>query len=285
MYHNLIIFINSTMNIFKSISNVASVAYTELLYLTCYWKNIPKYKGLYAQFPNTTDSNVTAVMIMLHGMNSNSGQFAQHIDKIVEYNVYHNDCIRMFVPEIRNRGMDTVEKCGEDVYSSISDKLDDIVRKGIRVFILGISNGGRIGLYLYNKIMDKYNYDKLYLSTLGSPLRGTRVANLAIQTGLYVATLYRNNPNVLNELSYESETSLDLIKKCSKHTFFPNNTKFYSSNCDIMITPPSAGTIEDHKNNTLVDGIGHNGLIIYCHQDQLSWCFDVMTSTNQDCTN
>ncbi len=268
------------MNILKSISSAASLGYTELVYFTCYRVNIPEYNGLYAQFPNITDPNVTALIIMLHGMNSSSGQFALHIDKVIEHNKDHNDCVRMYIPEIRNNGMDTLEKCGEDIYSSIQDKLDDIVHRGISVFILGISNGGRIGMYLYDKIMDRYHYDKLYLSTLGSPLRGTKIANLAKQSGLYMATPYRSNPNVLSELMYESDTSLDLIKKCNRYESFPNNTKFYSSNGDIMISPPSAGIIEGHKNNVILDGIGHNGMIIYYHQDQLLWCFDIIKSNN-----
>jgi len=104
------------------------------------------------------------------------------------------------------------------------------------------------------------------------------MANLAKMSRVHRITKYRGNSDVLDELSYESDVSMDLIKKCSQYESFPTNTRFYASRSDIMNRPYTCAVIDGHPNNVIVDGIGHDGLIIYYHQDQLMWCWARMTN-------
>jgi hypothetical protein len=263
---------------FFSIPNIISSVCTEILFQVKYKINFPKYKGIYGTFPEI-DDKTSAVMIMLSGMNSCSGQYLIHIDHVNEYNKNNDNQIKMFIPEVLDNGRNNLDKCGDKVFNSISEHLDQIIEKKINIFIIGISNGGRVGLYLYDKIMSKYDYDRLYISTLGSPLKGTYLANIAKMSRLIWLTHYRNVPYVLDEISYHSDTAMNLVEKCKKYKSFKTNTRFYVSKNDVMIFPYSCGLIEEH-NNVIVEGIGHNGLVIYCHNDQLTWCYETIKANN-----
>jgi len=114
-------------NVSNNVCNAAFSVYTEILYGVKYHGNIPKYNGKYGTFPSVTEEVTTALMIMLHGMNSSSGQFAMHIEKVKEHNQNHNNDTKMFIPEINNKGMNNLDKCGDEIYQKIANQLDYMV--------------------------------------------------------------------------------------------------------------------------------------------------------------
>jgi len=215
----------------------------------------------------------------LHGMNASSGQFQLHMGEFEKYISDHGNCIKLFIPEILNKGMAILETCGNDVYSKIAKELPNIINLGIPIIFVGISNGGRIALFLYSKIMETHNYKNTFITTLGSPLRGTYIANLTLMTGTYYLSKYRNNSDVLHELKFNSKISSELVDRCTSFDNFRTNTLFYTSTNDYLIYPHTCGILDNH-NNKIVDGVGHNGLILYYHKDQVLWCISLVDQKN-----
>lgn len=268
------------------IYNVASSLYTEAEYFIKHRKNIAQFNGKYDTFPSIyvndyvndnddfNNTNMKSIIIMLHGMNSSSGQFWLHIKELEKY----NDYIKLYIPEITNRGMCTLQQSGDPVYSEIDKHIRDIIKKNIRIILIGISNGGRVALYIYSKIMDNYNYNNVYVSTLGSPLRGTYLADIALITKGYYLSNYFGNEKVIEELRYDSDVSRSLIEKCLKYDNFKNNTRFYTAKYDAMVFPYKCAILENHSNNKIIEDVGHNGLIIYYYKDQIDWIIKISES-------
>lgn len=207
------------------------------------------------------NEDTKGLAIMLHGMSDYPKQFYYHID---EFKKIPN--IALFVPKILDKGLNTLENCGTDIYNKIN--LTNVIKYNIPIYLIGISNGGRICLYLFTKIIEQYK--NIYVTTLGSPLNGTYMANIALSTRLYVCTKYYNKGHVLEELTMNSDTAKELIKSCSKHDIFKTNTKFYSANQDVVVFPYTCSTI-DGFNNSFIDECGHDGLIVKCYKDQINW--------------
>ena len=62
-----------------------------------------------------------------------------------------------------------LEICGKDIYDKIN--LTNIIKYNIPIYLIVISNGGRICLYLFTKIID--HYKNIYVTTSVLPLYGT----------------------------------------------------------------------------------------------------------------
>ena len=271
--------LNSVYNMTKTLKLFSTAIGSEITYgVTLNWSRIT-HDGKYGAFPTIT-ADTKCVIIMIHGMNSSSGQFQLHMNEIEKYNTDHNQCIKMFIPEVLNKGMTKLHDCGNDIYSKISSHLDVIHKQKIPVILIGISNGGRIALYLYSKIMDNYPEIRLYITTLGSPIKGTYLANIALNSGLYRLTKYASNPDVLSDLTYDSEESKQLIEKCMKYSNFKSKTRFYVSKQDFLVFPHTCGIMDNHDNQ-IVDGVGHDGLVMYFYKEQVMWCINIAENNVQ----
>lgn len=265
--------LNSVSNMTRTLKLFSTAIGSEIAYgATLNWSRAT-YDGRYGTFPVIT-IDTKCVIIMIHGMNSSSGQFQLHINEIEKYNNVHNHSIKMFIPEVINKGMNKLQDCGDDIYSKISSHLDVIHKQKIPVILIGISNGGRVTLYLYSRIMDNNPQLNLYITTLGSPIKGTYLANIALNSGLYRLTKYARNPDVLSDLMYDSELSKQLIQKCEKYSDFKSRTRFYISKQDFLVFPYTCGILDNHDNQ-IVDGVGHDGLVMYFYKDQVMWCIGI----------
>src|SRR5207249_730761 len=110
-----------------------------------------------------------ALIIFLHGMNACPNQFKTHLQ------IYEkNDQLALFAPYIYNKGLAPINETGQQLLSTIPDTQFEIP-----VFLVGISNGGRLCLWLYKHL--KPRFSEVYITTLGAPINGTYMANLALK--------------------------------------------------------------------------------------------------------
>lgn len=219
------------------------------------------------------DNNTEAVVVMLHGLDGSSDQFTTYTNKLLNKN------IRCIVPEILNKGNDLLKECGDDVYTKIKNILSMVVKLNIPLFIIGYSNGGRIALYLYLKLMNEYKEfrNKIYVSTIATPIKGTLMANYALEHKWYQSKIhtYPNAYSALVELCYENETSINILNSCLNYDSFKINTKFYASTCDTVVYPVECAIVTE-CDNIIIDDIDHNSIFLHCHNDQISWIIRMM---------
>ena len=246
---------------------LASAVYFEA-YNTAEMLMSPNYEE-YHNFP-IINEDTKAVVMAFHGMNNYPKQFRRHFEelkKIVD--------IAIFAPKILDRGVNTLEKTGKDIYDKID--MTNIIKYNIPVFLLGISNGGRICLYIFDKFVSIHNYKNIYLSTLGSPLNGTYMANIALSFGALhnLVPNYYGKGFVLEELKSGSDVAKDLLHRCMSYDIFKTNTKFYAADQDNVVFPYTCSTINGYD-NTHVSGCSHNGLMIKCSKDQVDWIFNIL---------
>lgn len=248
--------------------------FSEVSYLVNYdiWRKF--YDGKYSKFPQI-DASTASLVIMLHGLYSSSGQFQKHIDFFENYNSKNNRKIKMFVPEILNRGYAELNLCSNAIFDQFKDYINNIIDLRLPIIFLGFSYGGRIALYLYAKVSQLYNYDYVYVSAIASPLKGTLLANKIIKNGLYKLSAYKDIYNVLLELSHNSDISTSLVDNCIKYSRFYTNTKFYASTDDMIVYPYTSSIVE-FCNNVVINGIGHNGLLVHFCKDQVMWCLKII---------
>jgi surfactin synthase thioesterase subunit len=225
--------------------------------------------------------NNDALIIMLPGLDGESDQYNMYINKLSQYN------IKCIVPEIANKGNDLLKICGESVYNNINDIITSLVSFTdliIPVFIIGYSNGGRIALYLYAKLMEKYERelgDRIYVATVAAPIKGTMMANIALTLQLYLSKIntYPNALDALLELQYTSETSMTILNQCLRYDNFKTHTKFFAAVNDIAIQPINCATVDEcDKANCVINDItiGHHNILNYCCDDILKWIISII---------
>lgn len=261
----------------KYISNIGNSIYNDAAYYATVKVNMGIYNDKYKKMP-IFKNDTKALVIKLHGMNAEPGQFMLHMNQFEKYNIEHNNTIQIYVPEILNKGMATVASCGDAIFAEIDTFLKNMYRT-IPIFLIGISNGGRIGLYLYSKIQQTYNHDRIYLTTLGAPLKGTHMIDVMTMTRAHWFTNYAQHNDVIDEMRFDSPKSKELIANCEAHTSFKNNTRLYASTNDIFINPYTCGILDGH-NNVVVSDVGHNGLVYKYYSDQIDWCIKIIEKLN-----
>jgi hypothetical protein len=268
-----------TTNINTQISNMRTLKAalkSELEYATTINRCRHIYDDKYITFPTITP-DTKELQIDIHGMNSSSGQSMIQFNEVEKYNLKHPGSIKIFAPQVINAGLEELQICGDAIYAQICPHLDTITRLNIKIVILGISNGGRVGLYLYATIFVSHPTAELYLSTLGSPIQGTYLADLAEKSCAYKMTKYKSCPEVLSELKPSNSIYRQILERCQKDPKFQSRTRFYVSKRDVLIYPFTCGILEGH-NNQIVDDVIHNGLVLKYAKEQIQWCISLIDS-------
>lgn len=259
--------------------NMGSSVLSELEYFLTLKQSIKTYDGKYNSVRIST--NTKALHVMLHGMNSSSGQFQLHMNEVEKYNFEHDDKISVFAPEIIEKGFVELELSGEDVFSKLEPHIERIMNSNISIFLIGISNGGRVALYVYSRIMEKYNYKNVFVTDLGSPIKGTLMADILLASKLHKFSNYRENEDVLEELKLNSDTATSLLAKCESYPNFKINTMFYFARYDALVNSKEYIEDYDDENVKVEDTVGHNGLIRKCYKEQIEWCIEKMNACNE----
>lgn len=259
------------MNLLNNSKFYISSVSTELNYLFRYR---PYYHANEDVFINTkmnidTNNSIKPLFIMLHGLNSSSRQFNHH----VEYLKSKNIDVDIFIPQIPKRGFEDLEVCCDKIMSTLLSYKGDDIRNGVRkIFIIGISNGGRVGMLLYKSIYELNNSNIIYFTTLGSPLRGTRSASIVKNYNLEILTKFHKHKGIIESFCENNDVCNELVNYLTNNIFdFNKRSRLYASNHDMVVFPASCATI-DGCDNIIVDGIGHDGLIIEFFMDQIDWC-------------
>lgn len=115
----------------------------------------------YDKFPEIKD-NTKALVLLLHGMNGSGRQFANHL-KLLD-NEENKDKFAIYMPKILDGGMNDINLCIENLMINFKQPSEDLP-----IFLIGISNGGRIALGLY-PILTLYS-KYVYISTIGTPIK------------------------------------------------------------------------------------------------------------------
>jgi len=268
-----------TANVNTQLTNMrtlTSALKAEIEYATTVNRCRHIYDDKYSSFPTIT-FGTNELQICIHGMRSSPGQFLLQFNEAEKHNLKHPGSIKIFAPPVVKAGLEELEICGDAIYAQICPHLDLITRLNIKIVILGISNGGRIGLYLYAKIFESHPTAQLYFSPLGSPIQGTYLADFAEKTGVYKMTAYRSCPEVLSELKRSNDIYQQLLKRCQKDPNFQSRTRCYVSTKDILIYPHDCGILEGHDNQ-IVNDVLHNGLVLKYAKEQIQWCISLIDS-------
>jgi hypothetical protein len=217
-------------------------------------------KCCYTMFPEIT-TETRAIVLFLHGINSDPSQFTDH------FSLYEaNKHFALFSPHIYMKGMISSQKCGERILVCIPPNIRD---HNLKLIIVGFSNGGRIGLWLYPRL--KPLFSQVYLTTIGSPLKGTCMPNLLLNSKLYLCTAYRNHVEVLKRLGTDSTETKELIAECQLDPQFTKNVMTYASKTDISVQPYTNAIIPDGSHK-IIEGHGHNSMTPFLMAEQYKWC-------------
>jgi len=223
-------------------------------------------KSSYTSFPKIT-TETRALIVFLHGMNSDPKQFIDH------FSLYEsNKHFALYSPHIYMKGMSSLEQCGESILTSVPANIKNY---NIKLIIIGISNGGRLGLWLYPKLRSLFS--QVYLTTLGSPLKGTYMANLLLDYKLYYFLHYRNHIDVLKQLRNDSKVSQLLLPECQLDSQFNKNIMTYASKTDILIQPYTNAIVTEGQHK-IISGYGHNSMVYHLMRDQYKWCMKCVYS-------
>lgn len=232
----------------------AKAIFNEVNYLSNY-KFYVEPENPYENFPDLSNSD--KLVIGLHGLNGQPSQFRFHAEKL------EGQDIKIWLPPIFKKGMASPEECGDILLDQMN------LHPDLKVVLVGISNGGRIAMYLYSKIKDQVK--DIYLTGIGSPILGTKTADLMLKTKLYWLSNY--SWDVLSEIRYGSETNQRLVRSCEEDENFKNKTLFYVSSNDWVVYPITCGFLEGH-NYKVMEGVGHNFLVITVVDDQVNWILE-----------
>lgn len=237
----------------------------ELKYFITIKPLLSYYDNNHSTFPKL-DKNTKKVVIMLHGLHASPGQFINHI-KYYKNNV--NDDIKIYTPFIKEAGHTSLENSTIDILDTIEQYIDDIIQYNIKIIFVGISNGGRIAVNIMNILNDKYTDLDMYLTTLGSPLKGTM--SVSLLRNLY---LIDSNNYPYKELTFNNTFLSNIMSKFNTIKNITSKTRFYGSINDIVVFPITVCTLENHD-NVVVNGYGHNSLVTSFCEDQMDWIYNL----------
>jgi len=101
------------------------------------------------------------------------------------------------------------------------------------------------------------------------------MADILLKSKLYYFSDYANNEDVLEELSPKSDISLSLLSTCETYPNFKSNSMFFFARYDALVN--SRIYVNDNSDNIkIVEDVGHDGLIMKCHKEQIDWCINHM---------
>jgi hypothetical protein len=218
-------------------------------------------------FP-TINTSTEGMIIFLHGLNATPYQFMHQLPLYLQ-----NKNIAIYIPRIFNKGLAPIEECGQQILTAIRDSMLTKSTSNIPIIIVGISNGGLIGMWLYPQL--RTHFKNVYITTIGSPLNGTYIANFLLKTKLYKLTLYRHYYKILEGLIHDSSICKDIIKTCHKCPGFYERSMLYASTTDFVVYPYVNAIIfeSEHK---IISGYGHHSIIIKIMTEQYEWCKQVL---------
>lgn len=200
---------------------------------------------------NKINSKDKTIYIMLHGLNNFPSQFIYLIRGL-----QNKENISYFTPRLLSRGNKPLEYVGNDVIQQINDVLSEFEQKP-NIVLVGISNGCRISLWIYNNLHKIYNIEHIYL--IVGPLRGSLMANLLINSGLYYLLGY--DKDFLNELIYKNFYSAQLLKTFNLNLINTNTCiTTFSADQDTVVYPSTSSIIFEN-NNINYSGYGHDSVI------------------------
>lgn len=252
------------MNYFRNTYSYISAISTEVNYLLKYRPYFHTNTDINLKTYEEEDTWEYPLFILLHGLNSSPRQYEHHVEYLKSTNIQAD----IFIPQIVDRGFGTIDVCCDKIMEGLMDK----IRVERKIFIVGISNGGRIGMMLYKRIYELNNLHTIYFTTLGSPLYGTRSASIIKNNNLERITNFRKHKGIIDSFCENNEICNDLVEHLVNNVpDFLKRTRLYASNHDLVVFPAKCATIEG-CDNVIVDGIGHDGLIITFLRDQIDWC-------------
>ena len=239
--------------------------YRELQYFVTTKPFLSYYDNHHSTFP-ILDNNTNKLVIMLHGLHASPGQFVNHIKY---YNNNANDTIKIYTPFIKDTGHTSLENSTTDILDIIQQNIDFIIQNNVKLIFVGISNGGRIAVNIMNILNSKYNNLDMYLTTLGSPLKGTMSVTL-----LQKLYLINGNSYPYKELTFNNTLLTNMTDQFNKIIDITTKTRLYGSVNDIVVFPISGCTLKNHD-NIIVEGYGHNSLVTSFCKDQMNWIYNL----------
>jgi hypothetical protein len=255
-------YLDNEMFFFTWLCNWILSFYQEYVYISVEKPKRIYYKDQYAKFPDVIN-NHKAILIILHGANTKTSQCINHVNLYENHNKNNpNQQYAFFIPPIKELGILPIKDCIDDLIEKIPNKTFEIP-----IFIIGISNGGRLALTLSTKIRSSKS---IFISTIGSPLNGTLIANFFLKTNLYKCI--KNNPEFFKELSQNSDVSQNIVSEyINSDPNYKNKIICYASNNDLYVYPGGRNSIILDAPHKIINGYGHKSLIIQCISDQYRW--------------
>lgn len=213
--------------------------------------------------------NNKGLCVFIHGLNGHPAIWNNHLDFLSKKHVKCDT----YVPFVPHAGNCTLEEAADPLCNCIVEYIKEHPLSP--VCLVGISNGGRIALYIETQLRQKAKNTSVKISTLAAVHFGTSRMNML--QGSCLRSLMKYKESIVNEISYESDKAKALLEAVVKPLESGNGKRsyeFYATSQDTTV--PELGSslplLDKGEAHYLVHGCGHDSIASVVAEAQMTSC-------------
>jgi hypothetical protein len=216
------------------------------------------------------------LVVLIHGLRNSPAAWNTQLSYLRKYHQ-----IDVFAPTVPHKGMCSLEEAAMPILPKVLDYVEK--HPGKPVCLLGVSNGGRIVLWLDPQLRQKAPNTPVKISNIAGVHFGSRRMNLLENIGL----AKRFYPEALRqELQYGSSKAKELLQQVASSLpdrCAPRNYEFYATTEDLSVpdldsTLPQINKGESHH---VVHGHSHDSIVGAVAERQINSCVQWMKGFQQ----
>ena len=187
-----------------------------------------------------SEGNSKALVVLLHGLNSDSGNMRVSRRALERK---HGDKLAFLQPSIHKKGNCSLNEAAEQVYETVLRWAES--NPGKQIIFSGVSNGARISGKVATQLKTENNVsNSIKVHAIAGPFFGSRSVNqpkwpkIAQRAWRYLlqTSLFRSHTKeILDELSWGSERSIELINEVRRGAESGVDFNFYATYGDFMV--------------------------------------------------
>ncbi len=258
-------------SIIKKILDVILSWYFELL-----WFLILAYRVVFSKpaFPYHRQGdplawkiNSRGLYVFIHGLRLHPAVWMDHLDKLAD----EKDPVDVLVPYVFKGGECSLEVASESILAGILDYIK--AHPGRPVCIIGLSNGGRIGLWLECHLRKLAPDVCVKISSISGVFFGTRTVDRLKRS--FLTRWMVGCDAVCEEMSFGSATARALLD-LAKAPFAPGKRdyEFYACTEDIELSNlcTALPMLNKGERYYVVQGKGHHSILPVIYKQQMDGC-------------
>jgi alpha-beta hydrolase superfamily lysophospholipase len=232
-----------------------------------YYKIFTPYKA------SSPKSQPSGLIVLIHGLRGSREIWHTQLNLLKSYNY------DIYVPIVPHQGLCSLQEASTPILDYIINYIN--IHPRIPICILGVSNGGRIALYLDLQLRSKFPKTPVFISNIASPHNGSSRMNLLIK--LHLANFFY--PQILQEeLLPNSETNMKLMLNIQSPTKAPRQYEFYGTTTDLHIPELESTLPQIPNHNTthyVLYGHSHNSIVHAAAENQIRNCVQWISKYNR----